>query len=68
MKQLLAGVCLLFLTACAGYELPYINYENKESGVKIETSEDGKICVDDGKDQSGCVQLKKKETKDGESN
>jgi hypothetical protein len=61
MKQLILGLAMVSLVACAGYDIPDINYENKKSGVKIETSKDGKLCVDDGQDQSGCVKLNKKE-------
>ena len=57
----LLGVLSLFLVSCAGYDIPDINYENKDSGVKIETDKDGKLCLDDGKDQSGCIKLNKKE-------
>jgi hypothetical protein len=61
MKQVILGLLMVSLVACAGYEIPDLNYENKKSGVKIETTQDGKICVDDGKDQTGCIQLNKKE-------
>ena len=61
MKQVILGVLMLGFVACAGYDMPDVNYENKKSGVKVETSVDGKICVDDGKDQSGCIKLNKKE-------
>ncbi len=67
MKQVLLGLLMIGLIGCAGYELPDINYENKKSGVKVEASKDGKICVDDGQDQSGCVKLNKVE-EDEQSN
>jgi hypothetical protein len=61
MKQVILGLLLVGLIGCAGYELPDLNYENKKSGVKIETNKDGKLCVDDGQNQSGCIKLNKKE-------
>lgn len=58
-------VCIFLLSlvfsGCAGYEMPDIKYENFESGVKVETTKEGKICLDDGKVQAGCIQLNKKE-------
>jgi hypothetical protein len=65
MKQLIAGLCMLALTACgSGYELGNFNYEN--GGVKVERTDEKGLCVDTGGagKGKGCVDIKKKEQKD----
>lgn len=62
MKNIIVGLIVLGLIGCAGYDIPDIIFEDKESGVKVETNKDGKICVDDGDTKSGCIKLNKKET------
>ncbi len=61
MKSFIVGLLALGLVGCAGYNIPDIMFEDKESGVRIETTKEGKICVDDGDTKSGCIQLNKEE-------
>ena len=63
MKNLMIGLMAFAFVGCAGY---VVEFEDKETGVSLEMNE-GKLCGDDGKRFSGCLERPVPKEKSDES-